>query len=806
MLKPVRLIVVALAGILSLGPRAVAQEVMVVTPGAAGPVVKVESTPTQPNPSAEPGKSGRRLGPDGKPMGEPGKPPVEPAKDAKPGEAKPGDSKAEEPPSISRPAKPPKPPDPKELAVRPDAQGRLSFNFRGQPWPAVLEWLAEVSGMSLDWQELPGDFLNLSTQRTYTVRETRDLINRHLLARGYTLLTQGEVLSVVNIKKLNPGLVPRVEPEQLATRDPYEFVKVSFPLDWMVADSAVEELKPMLSPNGKLTALRATNRIEAMDAVVNLREIHALLNAEQSNQGQERLVREFVLEHARATDVHEQLRALVGLETPPSGPMRGPGGPGQPSPEMQQRMMMMVQGGPGGPQPQPQPGQPQPGAQLKARAEVYLVVNARKNSIIAVAPPDKMAILAEAVKRLDAPLDRDASLSTTMNRVHVYRLASIDPEAIVKTLEELGNLDPTTRLQVDKKNRAIVANGPPWDHVMIRAVVQKLDGSERQFEVIQLRRLPADYVAGTIEFMMGGEKPKENRRSSYYYPFDFFGQDRRGQSDESQSKFRVEADVENNRLLLKANPIELEEVKQLLVKLGEMPAGAGRGSTVRTLDLPPGQQTDELLERIRRRWPGIAPNPLVLPPPSEDDEPAEHPRHKDNEKPKPSAGPGGKTPEMKPRTAGPTPSVPEAPVVAMVPIDQGAADEAEPSDPADAPGRAEPESAWRASEPDPGPRVRRGASASARSPATESPGDTRQPQGSPPPVTVTRGPDGRLIVSSSDTEALDRFEDLVAQSAPASPNDFRIFKLQYAWASGVATILRDVFKEEKKEERRSPWY
>jgi hypothetical protein len=388
-----------------------------------------------------------------------------------------------------------------------------------------------------------------------------------------------------------------------------------------------------------------------------------------------------------------------------------------------------------------------------------------------------------------------------MNRVHVYRLASIDPEAIVKTLEELGNLDPTTRLQVDKKNRAIVANAPPWDHVMIRAVVQKLDGSERQFEVIQLRRLPADYVAGTIEFMMGSEKPKENRRSSYY-PFDFFGGDRRGQSDESQSKFRVEADVENNRLLLKANPIELEEVKQLLVKLGELPAGSGRGSPVRPLDLPPGQESAARLERIRRRWPGIAPNPLVLPPPRNDeDEPTENPKLKQNDKQKPSASPGGKTPGTKPRTAEAAPAMPDGPLVAMVPTGQSV-----PAEPAEPAYRPEPESAWRASEPDPGRRVRRGESSSGGSLATESLGEAQQAQGSPPPVIVTRSPDGRLIVSSSDTEALDRFEDLVAQSAPASPNDFRIFKLQYAWASGVAAILRDVFKEEKKEERRSPWY
>ena len=114
--------------------------------------------------------------------------------------------------------------------------------------------------MSLDWQELPGDYLNLVTQRDYTVPESRDLINRHLLARGYTMLEHGEVLSVVKIDKLNPGLVPRVEPEDLANHLPHEYVKVSFPLDWIISDKAVEELKPMLSPNADHTTQEHKSR------------------------------------------------------------------------------------------------------------------------------------------------------------------------------------------------------------------------------------------------------------------------------------------------------------------------------------------------------------------------------------------------------------------------------------------------------------------------------------------------------------------------------------------------------------------
>ena len=100
---------------------------------------------------------------------------------------------------MQRPAKPDAPPKPEELKVQPDKTGKFRLSFNGQPWPAVLEWLAEKSGMSLDWQELPGDYLNLTmTQRSYTIREVRNMINRHLLVRGYTLLCQDETLTVAD--------------------------------------------------------------------------------------------------------------------------------------------------------------------------------------------------------------------------------------------------------------------------------------------------------------------------------------------------------------------------------------------------------------------------------------------------------------------------------------------------------------------------------------------------------------------------------------------------------------------------------
>ncbi|KKN53901.1 hypothetical protein LCGC14_0597560, partial [marine sediment metagenome] len=49
---------------------------------------------------------------------------------------------------------------------------------------------------------------------------------------------------------------------------------------------------------------------------------------------------------------------------------------------------------------------------------------------------------------------------------------AIDPEPLVKTLEDIGDLDMRTRLEVDKQNNTIIAYATLADHVTIRALVE----------------------------------------------------------------------------------------------------------------------------------------------------------------------------------------------------------------------------------------------------------------------------------------------------------------------------------------------
>ncbi len=194
-------------------------------------------------------------------------------KDAKQGEQSP------EPKVIRRDDTSNEESDPDEFKAMVGEDGRVAFQFRNQPWVELVQWLADISDQPLDWLELPGDRVNMRSPGRYTVEETRDLFNRYLLARGYTLLEIDGGLTIAKTEKINPAIVPRVDVSELARLQPYTFVRTSMDVGWLSAEKLTAELAPMISGNGKLTALTTTNRIEAMDAAVNLRQVAELLGA-----------------------------------------------------------------------------------------------------------------------------------------------------------------------------------------------------------------------------------------------------------------------------------------------------------------------------------------------------------------------------------------------------------------------------------------------------------------------------------------------------------------------------------------------
>ena len=74
-----------------------------------------------------------------------------------------------------------------------------------------------------------------------------------------------------------------------------------------------------------------------------------------------------------------------------------------------------------------------------------------------------------------------------------------------------------------------------------------------------------------------------------------------------------------------------------------------------------------------------------------------------------------------------------------------------------------------------------------------------------PPISITRGVNGGLIIRSTDTRALDLFEELMNELAPPR-KEYEVFTLKYASTFWVASNMEDFFKLEDKSRGRRRWW
>jgi len=759
------------------GGPALCQDAVEVQVGATPVIVQPAAAAATPAPAVEgqpaPGT------PPGSPVPAPGEPSAaKPAADASAPASAPG--------GVKRSAEPPEKPDPKELDVRLGEDGLVQFTFRNQSWPAILDWLSEISSQPLDWQELPGDFVNLSAPRKLTLEETTDLINRHLLSRGFTLLKLEGGLAVVKLEQLNPSLVPQVAPEQLAQLPPHSFVRTSFALSWLKAPAMAEELKPMLSATGKLHPLSATNRLEALDTVANLRQIHELLRNEESSDARRELVREFMIKHLRASMVKLQLEAFLGLGAPQAIDQMDMTQLQMAQMEIQMRMQtqQQQQGG----------GQPAAGG-APGKGPVSIVVDDRRNALIVHGPRDQLAIVEEFIERIDVPGEL-ASLSELQTKIQVFRLASLDPNKLVEMLRSMNALEPGTQLQVDADNRALIAYGSVADRYIIHQVIERLDGSGRQFEVLQLRRLDAEDVAKSIEFLMGaGEKKKDNSRRSYYF-WDPFGANEDKKDDD---QFRVSANTRFNQVLLWANDLEMQEVRKLLMKLGELPPEGGRRERVRWIEAAPTDATRRYLEQLRDQWERISPHPLVLPSADQFEPPVGE-----------EAAPGPKAPKSSAPEQAPAESKSsEAVSRGLSPLPFGASSAALVGFSPDEGAERLPSTEMKETDPpgrSPGQRAPEVSSAAEFDRMVEqnrsSSPVAKDGPAKPAPIRIEFDPQGNLLLSGGDPSALDELEELMLQMRPPK-RSYAVFRLRYASPTWVVLNLEDFFKDSEAKDDRA---
>jgi hypothetical protein len=228
----------------------------------------------------------------------------------------------------------------------------------------------------------------------------------------------------------------------------------------------------------------------------------------------------------------------------------------------------------------------------------------------------------------------------------------------------------------------------------------------------------------------------------------------------------VQSDEDTQQLLIRATKPQLEQIRQLLTKMGEpsLVSDAAPGTSTRNLRIIPlggytPLEVDAAIQRIEQLWPRLRANPIRVIRPSETNSSGQF------------SVPSTPSPESVSQTSKKAAS------------DQTTA--ANSGTPASAPIAA----------------------AAAQGKATESTNavtsdsPTTAPQSTNAPIVIIPG-NGRLTVTSDDTEALGQMESLLRSifsrsGGRARGRDFTIYALRNAGADEAANTLNRIFKEDR---------
>jgi type II secretory pathway component GspD/PulD (secretin) len=210
------------------------------------------------------------------------------------------------------------------------AEKRYSFSMQNVPWPKVLEWVVDQSGLPLVAQSLPSGTFTFTPPRvdgkavTYTLTEIIDAVNEGLMTKGVLLVRRTRSLTLVPADaRLDPMLVPHVKVDDLASRGRTELVRVVLTMRTLNANDMAPEVKKLLGPFGEVTVIG--NRLIVTDTAATIRQLISILRETDGREGPAETtgnVRTITLEQGNAAVLAEELERLLKLLRGKKNPVR----------------------------------------------------------------------------------------------------------------------------------------------------------------------------------------------------------------------------------------------------------------------------------------------------------------------------------------------------------------------------------------------------------------------------------------------------------------------------------------------------
>ena len=393
------------------------------------------------------------------------------------------------------------------------------------------------------------------------------------------------------------------------------------------------------------------------------------------------------------------------------------------------------------------------------------------------------ARLAEILRLVDVP--EAAQGINGAPQLEVYSVTTSDPEAVVKMLQTMLHNDPNVILTADKDAGQVVAFATPPQQATIKATVDQMQKDAKQVDVINLSNVDPQVAVLAINRLFGGQK-----------------------GDEPDPKApKVDADITTRSLMVRGTAAQVEQIRDLLRKLGETEGTSGSTTNQQHVRLLPmtGSQARSAIAQIEQIWPTMRQNRIRIVTPTNSIQ-----SYRPSDVPGSSAAPNSLPPTNLPddsalqlqelyRSLMPAREAPPVPA-ATPPAAEVPATEQPPSDGA----KVEADSDRAAAIMHDGifrlvadnTAVPGGTPQQASPSQQQPPQSTASPRSTPgAPVIVAPGPGG-TIIASDDLEALDELEDLLSTVAghnAAAGREYAVYYLKYSKAATIAEVLSAIF-------------
>lgn len=394
-----------------------------------------------------------------------------------------------DPPAVAAPA----PANENSALTAASPEVRIRFNFDGVAFDQVLDFFARETNLPVIRETaVPDGSLKFISARDFALGEAIEIFNFSLRNNGVRLVHEGDFLYLRKIESAatDARTVDPTELRNLTGQDASEFVTTYIPLNNAMADSVVEQIKPLIRAPGLVQAISRQNMLLLVETATQCQRLYEIITQIDQVRPADISMKVLPLRYTQAETIVQTLKGLI--------------------PEQDQIMVK----------------DKNDNARLiedVSKPPLKLQADTRINAVVAVGPTSRLPLVEEVVSMLDSPVGGATGDGGGLGpQLKAFELVGVAPDDAATQIKSLFAALPEPRkptVQPLNDVGRVMVVGTPEQLLQTKALLDVIDPVadgqsrlDRAARVISVEHLEPEQAMQIAQRVM---TPRQNKMLSF---------------------------------------------------------------------------------------------------------------------------------------------------------------------------------------------------------------------------------------------------------------------------------------------------